>query len=142
MPSRTLHVPVTLLALALAGCPVDDPSDDGDSDDEAPRCEQPGPLDDTLRVTDLQGLGTHNSYHVRPEILLDGSWDWDLNYIYSRNQAVQETRGTYNMAHIVRGLGPLATCTADPTCVPINFFGGSCLPRTVSSFRPPQIFST
>lgn len=52
-------------------------------------------------------------------------WDWDVNYIYSRNQAVQETRGTYNMAHIVRGLGPLATCNADPSCVPINFFGGA-----------------
>lgn len=58
-------------------------------------------------------------------MLGDDAWDWDVNYIYSRNQATQETRGTYNMAHIVRGVGPLATCTADPSCVPINFFGGA-----------------
>lgn len=58
-------------------------------------------------------------------MLADDSWDWDVNYIYSRNQATQETKGTYNIAHIVRGLGPLATCTADPACVPINFFGGA-----------------
>jgi len=55
----------------------------------------------------------------------DTPWDWDLNYIYSRNQALQETHGTYNMAHIVRGVGPLAACTSDPSCVPINFFGGA-----------------
>ncbi len=56
--------------------------------------------------------------------VFDTPWDWNVNYIYSRNQAAQETRGTYNIAHIVMGVGPLANCTADPQCVPLNLFGG------------------
>ena len=56
--------------------------------------------------------------------VFDRPWDWDVNYIYSRNEAAQETRGTYNMAHIVKGVGPLAVCAADPQCVPLNLFGG------------------
>jgi iron complex outermembrane receptor protein len=58
-------------------------------------------------------------------MFLDHPVDWDLNYAYSRNQASQETRGTYNIAHIVKGVGPLAVCQADPACVPVNFFGGA-----------------
>ena len=66
------------------------------------------------------GMGFEGSTMV-----VDHDFDWDLNYVYSRNQAVQETRGTYNIAHIVKGVGPLATCNADPACVPVNFFGGA-----------------
>lgn len=32
------------------------------------------PLDDTLRLTDVQAVGTHNSYHIEPEPLLTDEW--------------------------------------------------------------------
>ena len=60
---------------------------------------------------------------------LEGSFDlgersmsWDLNFVRAKNDAEQKTRGSYNIANIARGLGPIANCTAP--CVPINFFGG------------------
>ena len=47
---------------------------------------------------------------------------WDVNFLSGRNRATQSVRGSYNIAHIARALGPDAGCT-DP-CVPLNFFGG------------------
>ncbi|MEO8673162.1 MAG: TonB-dependent receptor, partial [Tahibacter sp.] len=47
---------------------------------------------------------------------------WDANYVNSTNKATQTVRGTYNIAHIARALGPLSACTAP--CVPLNIFGG------------------
>jgi iron complex outermembrane receptor protein len=47
---------------------------------------------------------------------------WDVSLISGRNRATQEVRGSYNIAHIQRALGPDAGCTAP--CVPLNFFGG------------------
>jgi hypothetical protein len=63
MSARSLRSPLGLLLpplLWLAACA------EGEGDEKA----EPGgdtfsyPLDDTLRPTDLQALGTHNSYHV------------------------------------------------------------------------------
>lgn len=51
-------------------------------------------------------------------------FDWDVNYIYSRNTADQTTNGTYNIRNIELALGPVAECNADPQCVPLNLFGG------------------
>jgi len=51
-------------------------------------------------------------------------YNWDVNVVRADNNATQDVTGTYNMAHIAEGLGPLASCQADPTCVPINLFGG------------------
>jgi hypothetical protein len=61
-----------LFVTAVAACGV--PPSDGAED--APVCEAPGALDDVLRVSHLQGLGTHNSYHLRPDVLLSPSWDY------------------------------------------------------------------
>ena len=47
---------------------------------------------------------------------------WDVNFVTGENSATQNVRGTYNIAHIQRALGPVADCTAP--CVPLDFFGG------------------
>ncbi|MBU6199435.1 MAG: TonB-dependent receptor [Xanthomonadaceae bacterium] len=52
------------------------------------------------------------------------NYNWDVNVVRADNNATQDVTGTYNMAHIQEGLGSLATCQADPSCVPLNFFGG------------------
>ena len=52
----------------------------------------------------------------------DHQYFWDVNYATGQNKASQTVNGTYNIAHIQRALGPVASCTAP--CVPLNFFGG------------------
>lgn len=52
------------------------------------------------------------------------NYSWDVNVVRSVNNATQDVTGTYNIAHIAEGVGPLAACQADPKCVPINLFGG------------------
>ncbi|MCB1578837.1 MAG: TonB-dependent receptor, partial [Xanthomonadales bacterium] len=52
----------------------------------------------------------------------DRQFFWDVNYVTGENRATQNVRGTYNIAHIQRALGPVADCTAP--CVPLNIFGG------------------
>ena len=47
---------------------------------------------------------------------------WDVNYVNSTNNATQTVTGTYNIRHIMNGLGPVDECTAP--CVPLNLFGG------------------
>lgn len=49
---------------------------------------------------------------------------WDVNLVRADNDATQDVRGTYNIAHIQKAVGPLADCQADPACVPLNLFGG------------------
>jgi len=51
-------------------------------------------------------------------------YNWDVNVVRADNDADQDVTGTYNIAHIAKGVGPLAACQADPTCVPVNLFGG------------------
>src|SRR4051812_29044605 len=59
-----------VLALALlTGCSGPGPA----KTDPAPICEATGPLDDTLTIADVQALGTHNSYHIQPDEVLDAS---------------------------------------------------------------------
>lgn len=54
----------------------------------------------------------------------DHNFNWDVNVVRSDNNATQDVTGTYNIAHIAEALGPLSACQADPTCVPLNIFGG------------------
>jgi iron complex outermembrane receptor protein len=51
-------------------------------------------------------------------------YNWDVNVVRADNNATQDVTGTYNIAHVAEGVGPLAACQADPSCVPINLFGG------------------
>jgi iron complex outermembrane recepter protein len=54
--------------------------------------------------------------------LMDKHYFWDFSLLSGRNRATQEVKGSYNIAHIARALGPDANCTAP--CVPLNLFGG------------------
>jgi iron complex outermembrane receptor protein len=56
---------------------------------------------------------------------LNHDWYWDINGVYGRNRAKQTMEGNINADHLRTALGPLATCTAAPGCVPFNFFGGA-----------------
>ncbi|WP_126537101.1 TonB-dependent receptor plug domain-containing protein [Aerosticca soli] len=69
-------------------------------------------VDTSYFATGLQGsfgVGQHDYY-------------WDVNFASGDNKATQDVRGTYNIAHIQRALGPVANCT--DSCVPLNVFGG------------------
>ncbi|HBK55010.1 MAG TPA: TonB-dependent receptor [Xanthomonadales bacterium] len=76
---------------------------------------------------------------------LEGSFDlgertyfWDANYVRGENEAKQTTFGSYNLARIAQGLGPVANCTAP--CVPINLFGGAgTLTRQMLDFIQPTL---
>jgi len=52
------------------------------------------------------------------------AFNWDVNVVRADNDADQDVTGTYNIAHIQKGLGPLADCQSDPACIPLNLFGG------------------
>src|SRR5262249_55732777 len=52
-------------------------------------------------------------------------WYWDVNGVYGHNQAKQRMLGNINSDHLRTALGPVATCSATPGCVPFNFFGGA-----------------
>lgn len=56
-----------LLLLACAG-----PDDTATAPTWA-TCAESGPLDDVLTMADVQALGTHNSYHVEPDAVMDAS---------------------------------------------------------------------
>lgn len=51
-------------------------SPDMAGEDRWPTCPTPGPLDDTLSLAHVFSLGTHNSYHVRDEVVADPRHDY------------------------------------------------------------------
>ncbi|HEU5285825.1 MAG TPA: TonB-dependent receptor, partial [Sphingomicrobium sp.] len=53
------------------------------------------------------------------------NWFWDVNAAYGRNKAEQRMLGNIHSGRLGIALGPLATCTATPGCVPFNLFGGA-----------------
>lgn len=61
---------------------------------------------------------------------------WDVNYVRGENEAKQVTFGSYNLARINRGLGPIENCTAP--CVPLNLFGGpgTLTPEMIAFIQP------
>lgn len=77
--SHLRHLLVTFL---LLGCTDAVTPDDSDTDDaSSPTCADlggGGPRDDVLGPAAIQGLGTHNSYHLRPDALFDPSHDYEL----------------------------------------------------------------
>ncbi len=52
----------------------------------------------------------------------DQRWFWDVNFAYSKNEAEQENRGSYNSLRIQQALNP-AVCSATPGCVLLDIFG-------------------
>ncbi len=59
------------LVAALLACVAED------SDEVATASTFSYPLDDVLRLNDLQAVGTHNSYHLRTEGVDRPEWDYD-----------------------------------------------------------------
>ena len=62
---------------------------------------------------------------------LEGSFDaagrsffWNLNAVYSENNATQIKQNAINARALKLALGPLVDCQADTACVPFNIFGG------------------
>jgi hypothetical protein len=64
---RFRHLPVAFLAACTGGRT---PEDSGPT---WATCDAAGPMDDTLTLADVQALGTHNSYHIEPDEVLDAS---------------------------------------------------------------------
>lgn len=63
-----------MIALLTVLACTDTGADSGTTDSgPLPACEPPGPLDDTLRLHQLQALATHNSTHVEPDTVFDDS---------------------------------------------------------------------
>ncbi len=52
----------------------------------------------------------------------DSPWYWDVNVMFSNNDARQTNFGSYDIGNINQALGPNALCVAP--CVPLNIFGG------------------
>jgi len=66
------------------------------------------------------GGGVRGDFDIGEQI-----YYWDVNAADSRSQADQTTYGSYNSRRIANALGPVADCNADPSCVPLNLFGGA-----------------
>jgi len=66
----------------------------------------------------------------------DSSWFWDLNVMFSENDADQTNFGSYDIFNINQALGPDSGCVAP--CVPLNIFGGpgSITPAMLGFIQP------
>ena len=53
------------------------------------------------------------------------TWFWDVNAMYSRNDAEQVNTGSYDLYNINLALGDPAACAAVAGCVPLDIFGGA-----------------
>jgi iron complex outermembrane receptor protein len=54
--------------------------------------------------------------------VMDRTWHWDVNGVWSRNHASQIFTGNVNAQRVQQALGPISQCTG--ACVPLNLFGG------------------
>ena len=84
------------------------------------RMIEAGPRRYAQKVTTYYGTAT-----------LDGNfgiggnqWYWDVNGFWGHNKAKQSFTGDINAQKLAIALGPVATCTATPGCVPFDIFGG------------------
>lgn len=83
-PRRMPTLPSLLALPALLAC-AGDPADDSGAGDVAAGDDTAGddvpvawsyPLDDVLRLSDVQAKGTHNSYHLAPDPYVVDDWDY------------------------------------------------------------------
>lgn len=92
----------------------------------APQPAGPYPLDDVLRVTDGQVVGTHNSYHQRDDPMVTDEWDYahlPLD-VQARDQGVrqfeldvhQELDGSFSVYH-ASGVDDESSCATLATCL-------------------------
>lgn len=99
---------------------TDDPAtaaDEGNIITIRRRPEEGGPrLFDQQVDTQYVGAGVEGTLGA------DQRWFWDVNLAWSRNEAEQENRGSYNSLRIQQALNP-AVCSATPGCVLLDIFG-------------------
>lgn len=108
---------VVLLALACAGADTSDTSTDTSR-------AWSYPLDDVLRVTDVQAAGTHNSYHLAPDPYVVAEWDYSMPTL--TEQLARGTRqieldvhvedGELRVYHAL-GLDDATTCATLAACL-------------------------
>lgn len=79
--------------------------------------------------TSYIGTGLRGTWNMGDKI-----YEWDVNYIWSKNHADQVKTGGYNSRHILIALGPLATCQATPGCVPLNIFGAGSITQDMLDY--------
>lgn len=53
----------------------------------------------------------------------DNDYYWDVNGAWSKNEADQTNRGSYNSRNIALALGDPAVCASTPGCTPLDIFG-------------------
>ena len=56
--------------------------------------------------------------------LLQRTFHWDANFVWSRNVARQTKHGAHNARKMLQAAGPPEICAAIPGCVPLNLLGG------------------
>ena len=52
------------------------------------------------------------------------TWEWDTNFIWHEDKRTNFQTGALVHSRMVLATGPDSVCQADPSCVPINLFGG------------------
>jgi iron complex outermembrane recepter protein len=62
---------------------------------------------------------------------------WDVNAAYSKNEAEQENRGSYNARNIAIALGDPAVCAATPGCTPLDIFGFNTITPAMLAYISP-----
>jgi iron complex outermembrane recepter protein len=103
----------------------DDPTtpevNDGNLDQILRRFVEGGPRRFFQTVDTTYGVATLDGHFTA----FNQDWYWDVNGVFGNNKAKQTMLGNINAQNLAIALGPVATCTATPGCVPFNFFGGA-----------------
>lgn len=95
------------------------------------------PIEGGPRIFEQDVDTTYFATGIEGDFSLAGrSFFWDANYVRGENEAKQTTFGSYNIARINRGLGPVANCTAP--CVPLDLFSGpgTLTPEMLAFIQP------
>jgi hypothetical protein len=120
------HLFVTLLTACTVG--GDAPSDTDTERALAPTCVEVGSPythDDTLSIADIQALGTHNSYHLRPPNPLVPEYNYDhapldeqlaLGVRAVELDLHRRVDGSFSVAHLPH-IDPGTTCDAFSECL-------------------------
>jgi len=94
---------------------------------DPPRCTASGPLDASLTMSDVQALGTHNSYHLEPDTLFDASHAYshptldaqaDLGVRAFELDVHLRDDDTWGVFHLP-GIDPLSTCPDFTECLAV-----------------------
>ncbi|HJP69665.1 MAG TPA: TonB-dependent receptor, partial [Sphingomicrobium sp.] len=85
------------------------------------RLVEAGPRRYSQHVTTFYGTATFDGSFG----LAGNQWYWDVNGFWGHNKAKQQFTGDVNAQKLAIALGPVATCSATPGCVPFDIFGGA-----------------